>query len=85
MCSGTGSSGIAFIISGVPTYEELTELSRLPDPSTLLFSGRSDAPTQGEPGRREAVEHWSFLAGRDGYTVTPAGHAFRPWQCNVLR
>jgi hypothetical protein len=54
----------------VPTYEELSELSRLPDPATLLFSGRSGAPAQGEPGRREAVEHWSFLAGRGGYTVT---------------
>jgi hypothetical protein len=57
----------------VPTYEELTELSRLPDPSTLLLSVRSGAPTEGEPGRREAVEHWSFLASRDGYTVTPLG------------
>ncbi|MEJ3749056.1 hypothetical protein WEI85_38050 [Actinomycetes bacterium KLBMP 9797] len=55
----------------MPTYEELTQLSRLPDPSTLLFSARSGAPAQGEPGRREAVEHWTFLAGRDGYTVTP--------------
>jgi hypothetical protein len=54
----------------VPTYEELSERSRLPDPATLLFSGRSGAPARGEPGRREAVEHWSFLAGRSGYTVT---------------
>ena len=60
----------ALIISRVPTFEELTALSRLPDPSTLLFSGRSDAPSQGEPGRREAVQHWSFLAGRAGYHVT---------------
>ena len=29
------------------------------------------APADGEAGRREAVEHWSFLAGRGGYTVTP--------------
>lgn len=68
---------------GVPTYEELTGLSRLPDPSTLLFSGRSGAPVQGEPGRREAVEHWSFLAGRAGYTVTPLdtriGHGSATW------
>lgn len=62
---------MAFTIRGVPTYEELTELSCLPDPSTLLFSARSGAPAEGEPGRREAVEHWSFLAGRDGYIVTP--------------
>jgi len=65
------SAGDGFIIPGVPTYQELTELSRLPDPSSLLFSVRSDAPAQGEPGRREAVEHWSFLAGRDGYMITP--------------
>jgi hypothetical protein len=57
----------------VPTYEDLTELSRLPDPSTLLFSVRSGAPAEGESGRREAVGHWSFLAGRGGYTVTPLG------------
>jgi hypothetical protein len=57
----------------VPTFEDLTELSRLPDPSTLLFSVRSGAPAEGEPGRREAVEHWSFLAGRGGYTITPLG------------
>jgi hypothetical protein len=55
----------------VPTFEELTELSRLPDPSTLLFGTRSGAPAEGESGRREAVEHWAFLAGRHGYTVTP--------------
>ncbi|MFB9237540.1 hypothetical protein ACFFWC_18615 [Plantactinospora siamensis] len=55
----------------MPTYEELMELSRLPDPSTLLFGARSGAPTEGEPGRREAVGHWSFLAGRAGHTVTP--------------
>ena len=55
----------------MPTWEELDELSRLPDPSTLLFDVRSDAPEQGEPGRREAVGHWSFHAGRVGYTVTP--------------
>lgn len=60
---------------GVPTYEQLTELSRLPDPSTLLVGARSDAPPAGETGRREAVDHWSFLAGRDGYTVTPL-HTF---------
>lgn len=57
--------------SGVPTFEQVTELSRLPDPSTLLFGVRSDAPAHGEAGRREAVGHWSFLAGRGGYTVTP--------------
>ncbi|TDC83988.1 hypothetical protein E1193_07140 [Micromonospora sp. KC606] len=57
----------------MPTYEKLTELSRLPDPSTLLFGVRSGAPAEGEPGRREAVEHWSFHAGRDGYTVTLLG------------
>ncbi|MGC5291315.1 hypothetical protein [Micromonospora sp. DT231] len=55
----------------MPTYEQLTELSRLRDPSTLLFGARSGAPAAGERGRREAVEHWAFLAGRDGYTVTP--------------
>ena len=55
----------------VPTFAELTELGRLPDPSTLLFSPRSDAPADGETGRREAVEHWAFLAGRKGYTVMP--------------
>lgn len=53
------------------TFEELTELARRPDPATLLFEVRSDAPADGEAGRREAVEHWSFLAGRAGYTITP--------------
>jgi hypothetical protein len=55
----------------MPTFEELNELARLPDPSTLLFDVRSGAPADGEAGRREAVEHWSYLAGRGGYTITP--------------
>ncbi|MFG1611060.1 hypothetical protein [Actinoplanes sp. NPDC049265] len=53
------------------TFDELSALARLPDPSTLLFELRSDAPQDGEAGRREAVEHWSFLAGRGGYAVIP--------------
>jgi hypothetical protein len=55
----------------MPTFEEYSELARLPDPSTLLFDVRSGAPADGEAGRREAVEHWSYLAGRNGYTITP--------------
>ena len=68
--AATDKAGSAFTIWGVPTFAELTELSGLPDPSTLLFSVRSGAPVEGEPGRREAVEHWSYLAARHGYTVT---------------
>ncbi|GIF62353.1 hypothetical protein Ais01nite_03880 [Asanoa ishikariensis] len=55
----------------MPTFEELRKLNELlPDPSTLLFDvrlGERDDPA----GRRGAVEHWAFLAGRKGYTVTP--------------
>jgi hypothetical protein len=68
---------------GVPTYEALTGLNRLPDPATLLFNMRSGAPTQGVARRRDAVEHWSFLAGRVGYTVMPlgtrSGHGMATW------
>jgi len=55
----------------MPTYDELLELGRLPDPSTLLFDVRLGAPADGEAGRGEAVRHWAFLAGRQGYAVSP--------------
>jgi len=55
----------------MPTYDELLELGRLPDPSTLLFDVRLGAPADGEAGRREALQHWVFLAGRQGYAVSP--------------